>query len=387
MGRPSKGVKAEVMCLELSAVQRSALEWLARWVKLQSPSGASVSIMLPRGRGLHQLGRQSALLWAPAPLADPTGVVRAAAEHWSDLKLADTCAAYDEASFVTKHSKSRLRKTHVTVWGGEIQSESGWVASSREKMDLAGTADINIGHWVHQLTFQRLGMCLLDDVYQVLHRRRLNKKLVVLTKGAQDELLALISLWPLFSCDLRRPPAPIVTAFDATTRMGGAVVRSLTSEEATWMWSRLPRRPGAVTWRSAENVLEVLQNAPTDEALEIFVNSHELEVILNYRFALDQHIIVQEMVAARSLLKWVTRRPELHSCRLPVFVDNLVVQSVLARSRLCSRSLNRCGRGLSMLCLFANIQILSGWLRFDANPAYDPTRLNNCSSADPFDET
>eukprot|EP00971_Amphidinium_carterae_P260036 5159381-Amphidinium_carterae.1 len=32
MGRPSKGFKAEVMCLELSAVQRSALDLLARWV-------------------------------------------------------------------------------------------------------------------------------------------------------------------------------------------------------------------------------------------------------------------------------------------------------------------------------------------------------------------
>eukprot|EP00971_Amphidinium_carterae_P113519 2248945-Amphidinium_carterae.2 len=282
----------------------------------------------------------------PTPSADPKGTTRAMSERWSDLKLADTCAGYDDASFVIKHSKSRLRKTHVTVWGGEIQSEGGWVAGSREKLDRllytthrlllrkgravpAKLLEQLIGHWVHQLTFQRLGMCLLDDVYQVLHSRRLNKKMAVLTKGAQDELLSLVSLWPLFTCDLRRPPAPLIAASDATTRRGGAVVGPLTAEESTWLWARLPRRPGAVSWRSAENVLEVLQKAPVDEgheALETFVSSHGLE----------------EMVAARSLVKWVTRRAELHSCRLPVLVDNL---------------------------------ILSGWVRSEFNPSDDPTRL------------
>eukprot|EP00971_Amphidinium_carterae_P278661 5531785-Amphidinium_carterae.2 len=328
----------------------------------------------------------------PAPPLDPSGVVRKQVEKWSDRKLADTCKSYDEAEFVVKHSKSRLRVTHTTIWGGELQSEDGWVAGSREKMHrlLFATKRVLecrgrlipyklverlVGHWVHQLTFQRLGMSLLDDIYQLLHKRRLKQRKVLLSKGAHDELLVVLSLWPLFTCDLRRPPGPLIAATDATTRRGGAVIGRLTAEEATWVWARLPRRPGAISWRSLENVLEVVQKASPDEALETFINSHSLEVVLNYVFQSSHHINVQEAVAARSLMKWVTRRGELHGCRFPLLVDSLVVQSVLARGRSCSRVLNKCVRGIAMLALFANIQVVVGWVKSESNPADDPTRL------------
>eukprot|EP00971_Amphidinium_carterae_P166581 3301492-Amphidinium_carterae.1 len=124
----------------------------------------------------------------------------------SDRQLEATCSEYDKAKFVIKHSKSQLQKTHATVWGGELQSEQGWVAGSRTKMDrlLLATQRLLerrscwipvvlverlIGHWVHQLTFQRLGMSLISELYRLLHSRRLGQKRVMLSKGAQDELL------------------------------------------------------------------------------------------------------------------------------------------------------------------------------------------------------
>eukprot|EP00971_Amphidinium_carterae_P319230 6345207-Amphidinium_carterae.3 len=328
----------------------------------------------------------------PAPNYEEMKEARAKLVALSDSRLQATCREYDKAEFVIKHSKSQLQRTHAVVWGGEIQSEQGWVAGSREKMRrlLLATKRLLeqrscwvpvilierlIGHWVHQLTFQRLGMSLISDLYRLLHGRRLGQKRVKLSKGAQDELLILLSLWPLFTCDLRRPPARVITATDATTQRGGVVMGPLVAEEATWIWARLPRRPGATSWLSPEGVLEMASRSAPDVLLEEFINSQKLTVALNFKFRYEQHINIQEAVAVRSALKLLTRRVDLHSCRLPILVDSLVVQSVMARGRSCSRTLNKVVRSIAMLTLMSNVQLLTGWVRSESNPADDPTRF------------
>eukprot|EP00971_Amphidinium_carterae_P218096 4329399-Amphidinium_carterae.2 len=331
-------------------------------------------------------------LVVPAPQVQKFEKQRKALLEASERRLASTCREYSKAEFVIKHSKSQLARTHAIVWGGEIQSEEGWVAGSREKMNrlLVATkmllerrsrlvpvvlVERLIGHWVHQLTFQRLGMSLVCDLYRLLHRRRLGHKCVVLTRGAQDELLLLLTLWPLFACDLRRPPAPVIIATDATKQRGGVVWGSVSAEEATWLWARLPRRAGAQSWLSPEGVLEVANRTNPDEELEDFINSHKLEVALNFKFKYEQHINVQEAVAVRAALKLLLRNADMHGCRIPVLVDSLVVQSVMSKGRSCSRPLNKVDRSIAMMTLFANLQLLTGWIRSEANPSDDPTRM------------
>eukprot|EP00971_Amphidinium_carterae_P178514 3541450-Amphidinium_carterae.2 len=218
-------------------------------------------------------------------------------------------------------------------------------------------------------------MSLLSDLYRMLHKRRLGHKCMVLSRGAQDELLCLLTLWPLFACDLRRPPAPFIVASDATKQRGAVVWGPVTAEEATWLWARLQRRAGAQSWLSPEGVLEVANRTSPDEDLESFINSHDLTVALNFKFRYEQHINVQEAVAVRVALKLMARRVEVHGSRVPILVDSLVVQSVLSKGRSCSRPLNKVVRSIAMIALFANLQLLTGWIRSEANPSDDPTRL------------
>eukprot|EP00971_Amphidinium_carterae_P063954 1265951-Amphidinium_carterae.2 len=316
---------------------------------------------------------------------------RAAMIDICDRKLAHTRQEYARAGFVVKDSKTKVHQTFAVVWGGEINSELRWVSGARDKQQrlLYATHRILtsrrrlipikllervIGQWVHQLLFQRAAMSLLDDLYVVLHKRRQGKSLVLLSKGAIDELITLVCLWPLFTADLGRPVSRLVTATDATLQRGAAVVGTMEPSEAVWLWHRLPRRPGSISWCQDSNELGVLEAGQPDGMLEDFLNSHALRVVLNYKFAFAQHINIQEAVAVRSMIKWLVRDPLQHGIRLPVLVDNLVVQSVLARGRSCSRALNKCMRSLGAFLLFSNVQILAGWVRSAENPADDPTR-------------
>eukprot|EP00971_Amphidinium_carterae_P258329 5127379-Amphidinium_carterae.2 len=306
-------------------------------------------------------------------------------------KLALTRAAYAADGFVEKEEKSKTHKTHAVVWGGEINSQERWLAGSRAKMEkllcatlkllrgrsrLVSTKALEriIGQWVHQLLFQRIAMSLLDDLYRVLHKRRPRRAKVLLTRGAIDELTLLTILWPLFATDLSRPISRVVTATDATLTRGGCVVGDLEVHEAVWIWQRLPRRAGSISWSQETNELGLLEAGRPDESLECFINSHPLRVVLNFKFRYHQHINVQEAVAARAMVKWLLRDPQHHSTRLPILVDNLVLQSVLTRGRTCSRILNGCMRNLAAFLMFGNVQLLSAWVRSAANPADDPTR-------------
>eukprot|EP00971_Amphidinium_carterae_P306266 6086479-Amphidinium_carterae.1 len=87
----------------------------------------------------------------------------------------------------------------------------------------------------------------------------------------------LLSLWPLFSCDMRRPPSNVIVATDATTQRGGVVIGQMTPEEAVWVWGRLPRRPGAIPWLTLEGSIEVDVKVSPDPWLEDFICSHKLE--------------------------------------------------------------------------------------------------------------
>eukprot|EP00971_Amphidinium_carterae_P306267 6086479-Amphidinium_carterae.2 len=90
----------------------------------------------------------------------------------SECKLSAVYDSYDEAGFVIKSSKSQLKRMKATVWGGSIDSTHGLVSGSRDKLNrlLLATKRLLerrgrlvqikiieqvVGHWVHQLTFQR----------------------------------------------------------------------------------------------------------------------------------------------------------------------------------------------------------------------------------------
>eukprot|EP00971_Amphidinium_carterae_P037425 735887-Amphidinium_carterae.4 len=227
----------------------------------------------------------------------------------SQTKLDRVRKEYDTAGLIVKESKSQLHTTKAVVWGGELDSERRCLSGSRDKLKRlvyvtskllrskrrvvqAKLLERIIGQWVHQLLFQRVGMAFIDDLYKVLHARRTQRRFVVLSKGAVDELSMLLCLWPLFTADLGRPVSSLVTASDATLSRGGAVVGRVTPQEAVWIWHRLPRtrRPGSISWMQDTNELGVLEPAVPDEMMEEFLNSHQLRVILNYKFRYMQHI-------------------------------------------------------------------------------------------------
>eukprot|EP00971_Amphidinium_carterae_P351168 6491953-Amphidinium_carterae.1 len=214
-----------------------------------------------------------------------------AARHRADMleigqvKLDRTRQEYERVGFIEKESKTHLHETHAVVWGGEVHSGQRWVAGSRKKMERLLLVTVRvlrskrkwisvkvleriIGHWVHQLLFQRVGMALLDDLYSVLNQRRAGKGVVMLTRGALDELTMLVCLWPLFTADLGRPISKYVTATDATLTRGGAVIGEVSPSEATWLWHRLPRRAGSISWVQETNELGVLESGQPDEELE-----------------------------------------------------------------------------------------------------------------------
>eukprot|EP00971_Amphidinium_carterae_P161653 3204665-Amphidinium_carterae.1 len=165
-------------------------------------------------------------------------------------------------------------------------------------------------------------------------------------------------------------------ATDATLEYGGVCAVQLSVEEAVWAWYRCLRRAGAVRWASLDPLdeLEVEGCAMPDVFMERFVCSKSFSLVKKYKLKVPHHINVQEGIAWRTAVKWLTQHSRFDHSRVVFIVDSLVLQSVVTRGRSRSRVLNRVASAAAASLLFADVYPLMSWVRTEHNQADDPTR-------------
>ena len=122
----------------------------------------------------------------------------------------------------------------------------------------------------------------------------------------------LMVLFPMWSSQLDARLSEVGFATDATLERGSVVRLDLTPEEQVWLWERSRRGVGHRRLASGGEVPEESGvNLPffPDTLLQEWLASADTHKVVDYDFARERHINLQEAQALRTAIKRAARDP------------------------------------------------------------------------------
>ena len=163
----------------------------------------------------------------------------------------DTAAAAYAAADVKVSAPKAVRETlGGTVLGARLDG-AGWISAPPAKVLLLMTLTLRmlrtsctkrnlleciLGSWVFVLMFCRPALSVVEEAFRFLADLGPGTEIIRMPLRVRDELLALVTLGPLFFTDLKAPVSEHIYCTDASSTMGGVVRARVAPRVAAELW-------------------------------------------------------------------------------------------------------------------------------------------------------
>jgi hypothetical protein len=239
-----------------------------------------------------------------------------------------------------------------------------------------------VGLWSWAMLLNRPMLSILDATHVFIQEDGPTRRL---PSAVLRELRALDDLAPMLVTNLKRRPATVAMATDASMKAQGVCYTALSDAD----FDHLAQHARLKGWRTRhDGAIEVppseddRDTATSVEALDArFAPVADFVISARWRTSVSkrwrgpvEHITLLEARAALSGLKWLARQPRHHHSRVPFFIDSQACLGAFAKGRSSSRKLNRLLRRSAAYIFAAHLRVSWLWVPTDFNPADAPSR-------------